>query len=186
MKLAILVVTVILLQGCSSIQDSVRDLFLPIGDDNDCSLNSNPICIPIGGQKVKMEGDNYKMAEFKVGKYFKMSDFKCKCGCGEINYTPRLVKVLDDLTERFQRDVIVTSGYRCDARNKEVGGVDGSLHTEGRAIDFVVRGVSPAKVVQYLSEFDGGLGLYERHVHIDTGIKKRWTGNYDKLDQSRS
>ena len=32
----------------------------------------------------------------------------------------------------------VTSGYRCEELNKVVGGVKTSLHTQGRAVDFVV------------------------------------------------
>ena len=32
----------------------------------------------------------------------------------------------------------VTSGYRCEALNKIVGGVKTSLHMQGRAVDFVV------------------------------------------------
>ena len=33
------------------------------------------------------------------------------------------------------RDLIVTSGFRSPERNRVVGGVPGSLHLEGRAID---------------------------------------------------
>jgi len=175
MRLAIPVAVAILLQGCSTIQDWVGS---PVNSDDDCSLNSVPICIPIGGQTVQVKGDNYVMLDIKVGKNFTVSDFTCRCGCGEVMYTPRLVTMLDKIQDNFQRDVVVTSGFRCDKRNQEVGGVDGSLHTTGQAIDFVVRGVSPAKVAQYLHDFDGGVGLYERHVHIDNGLKKRWDGKY--------
>ena len=127
---------------------------------------------------MKDKGDNYTMLDIDVGHGFRVSDFKCKCGCGEVLYTPKLVETLGKLKEQFRRDVVVTSGYRCEDRNREVGGIEGSLHTEGRAVDFVVRGVSPAKVVQYLSDFDGGVGEYERHVHIDNGEKKYWRGSY--------
>jgi hypothetical protein len=175
MRLAIPVLVVLLLQGCSTIQDWVG---LPANSDDECSLDSVPICIPIGGQHMKMEGDNFTMLDIDVGHGFTVSDFKCKCGCGEVAYTPKLVETLADLRRKFGRDVVVTSGYRCEDRNREVGGIEGSLHTEGRAVDFVVRGVSPAKVVQYLSDFDGGVGEYERHVHIDSGDKKYWRGSY--------
>ena len=175
MRLAIPVAACIFLQGCSTLSGVEGRI-----DENECSLNSNPICIPISGRghAMKEKGDNYEMLDIKVGKNFKISDFTCKCGCGEVLYTPRLVTMLDQIQENFQRDVIITSGFRCDKRNKEVGGVKDSLHTEGQAVDFVVRGVSPAKVVQYLSDFDGGVGEYERHVHIDNGLKKRWKGEY--------
>jgi len=127
---------------------------------------------------MQTEGDNFKMLDIKVGKYFTVSDFTCKCGCKEVLYTPRLVSKLDQIRDHFQRDVVVTSGFRCETRNKEVGGVDGSLHVDGQAIDFVVRGVSPAKVGQYLSDWDGGVGIYSRHIHIDNGVQQRWDGEY--------
>jgi uncharacterized protein YcbK (DUF882 family) len=127
---------------------------------------------------MKAEGDNYSMLDIKVGQHFKLSDFTCRCGCGEVMYTPKVVNTLDHLADHFKRDVVVTSGFRCAKRNKEVGGVDDSLHMTGQAVDFIVRGVSPAKVAQYLADYSGGLGLYERHVHIDSGVKKRWKGSY--------
>ena len=175
MRLAIPVVVGLLLQGCSTLSGVEGKL-----DNNECSLNSVPICIPIGGkgQTMKTEGDNFEMLDIRVGKNFKLSDFTCKCGCKQVLYTPRLVSLLDNIQDHFQRDVVVTSGFRCEKRNKEVGGVKDSLHIEGQAVDFVVRGVSPAKVVQYLSDFDGGVGEYERHIHIDNGLKKRWKGDY--------
>ena len=127
---------------------------------------------------MKAEGDNFTLLDIKVGQHFKLSDFTCRCGCGEVVYTPTLVKTLDTLANQFQRDVVITSGFRCKQRNKEVGGVPDSLHLTGQAVDFVVKGVSPAKVVQYLSDYDGGVGEYTRHVHIDSGVKKRWKGDY--------
>jgi len=176
LRLAIQALLASSLAGCSTIKDAAYQLFEPVGEDNDCSLNSNPICIPIRGDTMKAEGDNFKLVDIKVGKHFKLSDFRCRCGCGEVAYTPKLVTALDDLAERFRRDVVVTSGFRCEKRNKEVGGEAGSLHLTGAAVDFVVRGVSPAKVAQHLAEWGGGLGEYDRHVHLDVGTSKRWKG----------
>lgn len=127
---------------------------------------------------MQEEDDNFKIYDIKVGKNFTINDFTCKCGCGGMLYTPRLVSMLDRISDHFQRDIVITSGFRCESHNKKVGGVKDSLHTTGQAVDFVVRGVSPAKVDQYLTDFDGGVGLYERHIHIDNGVKKRWKGEY--------
>lgn len=175
---AALVSQILLLAGCSSTQDWVNRILPHNGGDTDCSPDSVPICIEIKGQTMKPEGDNYTLLDIQVGKHFNLSDFTCKCGCGEVMYTPTLVSKLDDLADHFRRDVIVTSGFRCKRHNKFVGGVKDSAHLTGQAVDFVVRGVSPAKVVQYLADWDGGLGEYTRHVHIDVGVKKRWKGSY--------
>lgn len=172
MRLATPIVVGLFLQGCSTLS-GVEGLL----DENECSLNSNPICIPIGGN-MKAHGDNFKLIDIKVGQNFKLSDFTCRCGCGEVAYSPDIVKTLDKLKSQFHSDVVITSGFRCEKRNKEVGGEPNSLHLTGQAVDFVVLGVSPAKVVQYLAEYDGGVGEYTRHIHIDSGIKKRFKGEY--------
>ena len=48
--------------------------------------------------------------------------------------------VLDPLREKWGRPIIVTSGYRCVAVNKSVGGVTGSQHVKGEAADIVTNG----------------------------------------------
>jgi hypothetical protein len=43
---------VLLLQGCSTLEDWAGQ---PVNSDDECSLNSNPICIPIGGNYASKE-----------------------------------------------------------------------------------------------------------------------------------
>ncbi len=43
--------------------------------------------------------------------------------------------VLDPLREAWGKPITVTSGYRCPALNKAVGGVPTSMHMSGRAAD---------------------------------------------------
>ena len=44
-------------------------------------------------------------------------------------------RVLDPIRERWQSPIYITSGYRCPALNRKVGGVEGSYHTRGMAAD---------------------------------------------------
>lgn len=44
-------------------------------------------------------------------------------------------KVLDPLRKEFGRPILVTSGYRCPALNRLVGGTKNSAHIMGRAAD---------------------------------------------------
>ena len=44
-------------------------------------------------------------------------------------------KVLDPLREAWGKPIVVTSGYRCAALNKAVGGVPTSMHLSGHAAD---------------------------------------------------
>ncbi len=63
-------------------------------------------------------------------KYFKDSEFACKC-CGKTapvkgKAYDRLLEVLDGIREHFKVPIYVNSGYRCPAHNKAVGNL--SLH----------------------------------------------------------
>lgn len=46
-----------------------------------------------------------------------------------------LIERLDEIREGFGQPIIVTSGYRCPALNKAVGGVSNSAHKSGLAAD---------------------------------------------------
>lgn len=56
----------------------------------------------------------------------------------ERNLTALVDKVLDPLREAWGGPIRVTSGYRCDALNKAVGGVASSQHRYGQACDLTV------------------------------------------------
>ena len=45
--------------------------------------------------------------------------------------------VLDPLREAYRKPIIISSGYRCEALNKAVGGVPTSEHRLGMAADIV-------------------------------------------------
>jgi uncharacterized protein YcbK (DUF882 family) len=83
----------------------------------------------------------------------------------------------------------INSGYRCEARNRKVGGSSGSSHLTGRAVDFVVyrkvgeewQALSTAEVVNYLDSValgKWGVGFYNSWTHLDTrsGKAARWNG----------
>ena len=44
-------------------------------------------------------------------------------------------KILDPLREAYGKPIVVTSGYRCPALNKRVGGSTSSQHMQGMAAD---------------------------------------------------
>ena len=53
------------------------------------------------------------------------------------NLTALVEKVLDPLREAYGKPIRVTSGYRCEALNKAVGGSPTSDHMKGCAADIV-------------------------------------------------
>ena len=52
-----------------------------------------------------------------------------------------ITKVLDPIRERWQSPIYITSGYRCPALNRKVGGVENSYHTRGMAADITAKSV---------------------------------------------
>ena len=55
--------------------------------------------------------------------------------------------VLDTLRWILQAPIIITSGYRCAALNKAVGGVANSWHTKGNAADLRIKDEEEAKAI---------------------------------------
>ena len=81
---------------------------------------------------------------------FTPGEFTCKCGCGYNPIQIRIVKVAQMIKDRFGGAItIITSGCRCTKHNKAVGGVQGSKHVLGGAIDFYVKGVPTATLLAY-------------------------------------
>lgn len=126
----------------------------------------------------------------KANPYFKLDEFKCRCGKCELPKgvpSDELVDILCQIREHFNSSIIINSAYRCASHNTKVGGSPKSQHTLGSAVDFVVKGVKTEEVHQYVLDNFGerGLGIAVKHnfdnpyagfVHIDTrGKKARWT-----------
>ncbi len=72
--------------------------------------------------------------DWKDIKHFKPEEFNCPC-CGKNNINMDLVRTLDRAREIAGVPFIITSGYRCDRHNAEVGGKQNSSHLSGYAVD---------------------------------------------------
>lgn len=54
-----------------------------------------------------------------------------------VNLEALIEYIVKPIYDRFP-NAYVTSGYRCDKLNEKVGGVKGSQHTKGQAVDLVI------------------------------------------------
>lgn len=102
--------------------------------------------------------------------YFRRTEFACKCGCGFAAVDATLLQVLTDVREHFQKPVTITSGCRCPAHNKAVGGERESFHMKAMAADFKVQDIPAAVVNRYLQERHPGMYgiiLYPTWNHVD-------------------
>lgn len=74
--------------------------------------------------------------------------------------------------------IIVSSGFRCDAVNKAIGGAKTSEHKTGSAADFVVKGFDLDDVAKTIAESDLPFGQLIRepswcHISFTRGSAKR-------------
>ena len=91
------------------------------------------------------------MVKFELEEYLKQ--MSCPC-CSKVIYIPRLFELLEQLQKLIPLEILssITSGYRCDKHNEDVGGVKNSYHTQGKAADIYIGGVSAKdeKVVSFV------------------------------------
>lgn len=107
-----------------------------------------------------------------MAKYFTDSEFACN-HCGELpenGMNTKLVEALDKLREMWGRPIYVSSGYRCQYHNANVGGVWNSQHVQGNACDIWTDG-DYETFYQFVlnSHLFSGIGHYpyNEFVHVD-------------------
>ena len=118
-------------------------------------------------------------------RYFKKSEFACKCGKYCDGYPAEIdmdmVKIADQIREKIAKPITVNSGLRCKQHNANVGGVSNSQHLYGTAADLgCPTGCTPSQMASIAEEIignTGGIGTYSWGIHIDTrATKSRWNG----------
>lgn len=85
--------------------------------------------------------------------------------------------VLDPLREALGKPITVTSGYRPEALNKLIGGVNSSQHTLGQAADIRVAGMTPKQLCQFIIDhklpFDQLIQEFGSWTHVSYGPRNR-------------
>ena len=115
----------------------------------------------------------------ELSKHFNRKEFACRCGCGFDTVDSMTLEALESIRQHFDKPVTVTSGCRCLAHNKAVGGSERSQHTKGRAADIQVKGVEPRAVADYATSLGLSVGRYDSFTHVDSrsGLAARWGEN---------
>ena len=133
----------------------------------------------MNGETVKVFSRG-KDGSKRLSPHFQVKEFACTDGTDTIFVSPALVEVLEKVRLHFGKPVIVSSGYRTEARNKAVGGAAYSQHKYGMAADIYITGVSPKDIAAYadmLLPDSGGIGVYPAFTHVDVRTaKSRWNG----------
>lgn len=118
---------------------------------------------------------------------FSLDEFECPC-CRELplEFYPNVRRLIDEILDPIRTvircPISVSSGYRCNKRNGEVGGADKSFHLKGAAADiFITDQARFESIIQFIDfNWNGGMGIYRtdreelNFIHLDIGNRRRW------------
>lgn len=110
-------------------------------------------------------------------RYWTREEFRCQCGGKYCNGFPEepdetLVELVDDLRDRAGRPGHRTSGLRCPTWNAIQNGAKNSKHTNGKALDFFIEGMSGQQLLALAQADPRTSYAYiiipgEPYVHVD-------------------
>jgi hypothetical protein len=78
---------------------------------------------------------------------FSEDEFCCRCGCGKANMNHEFLVKLQVIRSNIGLPMTITSGYRCEEHDKNIGGA--GPHTTGRAVDISIMGQSAYLLLRY-------------------------------------
>ena len=127
----------------------------------------------------------------QLSPHFNVQEFRCKCGKEhEILLSMELVDNLEKLYSALNcSKIIVTSGYRCVAHDKNVGGSGSGQHTKGNAADICCYGQDgqpiSSKAVCCKAQDIGFSGIANitadyQYTHVDVRTGSKWYGDETK------
>jgi uncharacterized protein YcbK (DUF882 family) len=108
-------------------------------------------------------------------KYFNYEEFDSPDiqGSGQL-MDSKLLKMLDKARDIYGKPIHITSGYRTEAHNRNVGGVSGSSHLKGLAADMACIASSDRyKLLCALIEVGfNRIGVAKSFIHVDVDKNK--------------
>jgi zinc D-Ala-D-Ala carboxypeptidase len=118
----------------------------------------------------------FKLSDGTTISHFQKRDFRCRCKCG--NGVEEMDEVflasLDYAREMAKVPFIISSAFRCEAHNINVGGSPNSAHLRGTAVDIsctfsdnryaILEGLREAGITR--------IGIRKDFIHADADAKK--------------
>jgi len=110
-----------------------------------------------------------------ITEHFSFEEIVCPC-CERVKIIPAFythMDLLEDMRQRFELPIIITSGYRCPEHNAEIGGALNSWHqlfaTDirpewGHGFEHKLRNMYRLALILNF----GGIGYYTGWIHLDT------------------
>lgn len=140
--------------------------------------------------KTYVSSDSTQLSE-----HFNAQEFRCKCGqAHDFQVSEELVSKLETLYSKLNcSKIIVTSGFRCAAHDKTVGGSGTGQHTKGTAADICCYGQDgqpiSSKTVCCTAQDIGFTGIANitaayQYTHVDVRSESKWYGDETKGNSS--
>ncbi len=126
--------------------------------------------------------------ETQLSAHFNVREFRCKCGkTHDTEINPNLVTNLEKLYKVLGcSKIVITSGYRCSAHDKAVGGNGTGQHTKGNAADIICYSqdgniISTKKVACKAQDIGfrgiGNIDSTYTAIHVDVRTGAKWYGD---------
>ena len=94
---------------------------------------------------------HFKLEEFEKSMTAVIKVIQNKAGSGEIkNLTDLCYTVLEPVRAKFDKPIIITSGFRSEELCEAIGSKKTSQHAKGQAVDFEIAGVSNLQVAVWI------------------------------------
>ena len=94
---------------------------------------------------------HFKLAEFTKSQIAARHGLKNLPGAGEVkNLENVCYEILEPVRAKFEKPVLITSGFRSLEVNRILGSSDGSQHCKGQAVDFEIGGIPNIKVAYWI------------------------------------
>ena len=124
----------------------------------------------------------------QISPHFNVQEFRCKCGQSHgILISEELIEKLEKLYAALNcSKIIVTSGYRCERHDKNVGGSGNGQYTLGNAADICCYSQDgqpiSSKVVCCTAQDIGFTGIANItaayiYTHVDVRSGSKWYGD---------
>jgi len=145
--------------------------------ENDSGSLSLDKTDPLGVDLSDGESVDVKLIKvIKSSKHFSEEELRCHCGCGSCDMDEDFMHTLELIRRDMGIPLHPTSGFRCKQHNTAVGGVSGSKHLDGQAIDLAaVTKEHKTAIVNAALHMPGitRIGLGEDFIHLDNrpGVK---------------
>tara|TARA_R100000655_G_scaffold44308_2_gene81011 strand:- start:1495 stop:1980 length:486 start_codon:yes stop_codon:yes gene_type:complete len=94
---------------------------------------------------------HFTLSEFEKSSTATRLGIKNKAGSGEIkNLTDLCYAVLEPVRAKFEKPILVTSGFRSEELCVAIKSSKTSQHTKGQAVDFEIMGISNLQVALWI------------------------------------